>query len=43
MGASRKIVMFWFTLSLLVCSLFFGFLASLGITQIGEEKQLPFM
>lgn len=43
MGANRKVVMFWFTLSLLVCSLLFGFLASLGITQIGEEKQLPFM
>lgn len=43
MGASRKVVMFWFTLSLLVCSLLFGCLASLGITQIGDEKQLPFM
>lgn len=43
MGASRKVVLFWFSLSLLICSLLFGYLASLGITQIGEGKQLPFM
>ncbi|WP_086479606.1 small multi-drug export protein [Oceanospirillum sanctuarii] len=43
MGASKKIVMFWFTLSLLACSLLFGFLASLGLTQTGSGEQLPFL
>ncbi|MBY6193740.1 small multi-drug export protein [Marinobacter hydrocarbonoclasticus] len=41
-GAARKNVLGWFTLSLLVCSLLFGFLAGLGITELSEDKQLPF-
>jgi len=42
MGANRRTVMFWFTFSLLSCSVLFGLLASLGFTQIEEGKQLPF-
>jgi len=42
MGYRRNTVIFWFTISLIICSLLFGFLSSLGITQIGEERKLPF-
>jgi len=42
MGATKRSVLFWFTLSLVVCSLLFGFLASLGFTELAEDKRLPF-
>jgi len=42
MGATKRSVFFWFTLSLIVCSLLFGFLASLGFTELTADKQLPF-
>ena len=42
MGASRNKVLFWFTVSLLLCSFVFGYLASVGYTEVTDGKQLPF-
>ena len=42
MGATKRSVLFWFTLSLIFCSLLFGFLAGIGITEVSDGKQLPF-
>lgn len=42
MGASKRNVLFWFGFSLLVCSLLFGFLASVGVTEFAEGRELPF-
>lgn len=42
MGATKRSVLIWFTLSLIVCSLLFGFLASLGFTELAANKELPF-
>jgi len=41
MGVDKRDVLFWFSLSLLLCSLLFGLLASLGFTQMTDGHQLP--
>jgi len=40
-GASKRGILFWFTCSLLLCSLLFGLLANFGLTPSTEEHQLP--
>lgn len=42
MGASKRNVLFWFVCSLLFCSILFGFLASMGVTEFAEGRELPF-
>ncbi|WP_142850469.1 small multi-drug export protein [Telmatospirillum sp. J64-1] len=41
MGSSRKLVLFWFMVSLAVCSLFFGALAEFGVAAFADPGELP--
>ncbi|MCP1726962.1 hypothetical protein J2T60_000927 [Natronospira proteinivora] len=41
-GASKRDVIIWFTVSILICSLFFAILAEIGAASFVEGRSLPF-